>query len=78
MGGLLAVLYGVTTDDIYLSPAPLYHAAPLRFSLGMQALGCTVVVMEHFDAEQERCRKCGCWVSIKTYLKAEKCPIGKW
>jgi acyl-CoA synthetase (AMP-forming)/AMP-acid ligase II len=52
VGGLLAVLYGVTADDIYLSPAPLYHAAPLRFSLGMQALGCTVVVMEHFDAEE--------------------------
>lgn len=31
-----------------------------------------------FDKEQERCKKCGCKLAIKTYLKAEKCPIGKW
>src|SRR5690606_29540593 len=34
------------------TPAPMYHAAPLRFSMSAQALGATVVVMEHFDAEQ--------------------------
>src|SRR4029450_7886576 len=33
-------------------PAPLYHAAPLTFSVGVQALGGTVVVMERFDAAQ--------------------------
>jgi rRNA maturation endonuclease Nob1 len=31
-----------------------------------------------FDESQERCKKCGCKLAIKTYLKAEKCPIGKW
>ena len=37
---------------IYLSPAPLYHAAPqAAVSLAIQAGG-TVIVMEHFDAEQ--------------------------
>ena len=30
----------------------MYHAAPLRFCIGAQALGGTVVAMEHFDAEQ--------------------------
>jgi len=50
--GVLTMLFGATQDSIYLSPAPLYHAAPLRFSMSMQALGCTVVVMEHFDPEQ--------------------------
>jgi long-chain acyl-CoA synthetase len=45
-------LFGVTADSVYLSPAPLYHAAPLRFSMASHALGATVVVMEHFDAEQ--------------------------
>jgi long-chain acyl-CoA synthetase len=30
----------------------MYHAAPLRFSMAAQALGATVVAMEHFDAEQ--------------------------
>jgi acyl-CoA synthetase (AMP-forming)/AMP-acid ligase II len=48
---LLQLLFGATTDSIYLSPAPLYHAAPLRFCMAMHTLGCTVVVMEHFDAE---------------------------
>lgn len=31
-----------------------------------------------FDPSQERCTKCGCRMAVKTYLKAEKCPIGKW
>jgi len=44
-------LFGVTADCIYLSPAPLYHAAPLRWSMSIQRLGGTVVVMEKFDAE---------------------------
>ena len=33
-----------TTTSVYLSPAPLYHAAPLRFCMAAQALGGTVVV----------------------------------
>ena len=49
---ILDKLYGVTSDSIYLSPAPLYQAAPLRFCLGMHRMGATVVVMEHFEAEQ--------------------------
>ncbi|MFT3728993.1 MAG: acyl-CoA synthetase [Terricaulis sp.] len=39
-------------DAIYLSPAPLYHAAPLRWSMSVQRLGGTVVVLEKFDPEQ--------------------------
>src|SRR5262245_54451079 len=31
VGGLMALLFGVDADAVYLSPAPLYHAAPLRF-----------------------------------------------
>ncbi len=49
--GLVTMLYGITPESIYLSPAPLYHAAPLHYSMTTQRLGCTVVVMEHFDAE---------------------------
>ena len=52
VGGTLTMLFAATADSIYLSPAPMYHAAPLRFSIGMQAIGGTVVAMEHFDAEQ--------------------------
>lgn len=50
--GVLTMLFGVTDETIYLSPAPLYHAAPLRFCMSAQAIGATVIVMEHFDPEQ--------------------------
>ena len=36
----------------YLSPAPLYHAAPLHYCMMMGSLGGTVVVMEKFDPER--------------------------
>ena len=49
--GLVTMLYGISENSIYLSPAPLYHAAPLHYSMTSQRLGATVVVMEHFDAE---------------------------
>jgi fatty-acyl-CoA synthase len=45
-------LYGFDTETVYLSPAPLYHAAPLRFGGVVHALGGTLVIMEKFDAEQ--------------------------
>ncbi|MGC4665536.1 AMP-binding protein, partial [Escherichia coli] len=40
-----------TADGIYLSPAPLYHAAPLRWSMTAMRLGMTVVMMQHFEPE---------------------------
>ena len=49
---LVTLLFGVDESSTYLSPAPLYHAAPLRFSMAAQRLGATVVVMEHFDPEE--------------------------
>lgn len=42
--------FGFGPETVYLSPAPVYHAAPLRFSAAVQALGGTVVMMERFDA----------------------------
>jgi acyl-CoA synthetase (AMP-forming)/AMP-acid ligase II len=49
---VMTTLYGANADSIYLSPAPLYHAAPLGFSMACLRSGIQVVVMEHFDAEQ--------------------------
>ena len=49
---LCATMCGMTADSVYLSPAPLYHAAPLRFNMMCGALGGTSIVMEHFDAEE--------------------------
>jgi long-chain acyl-CoA synthetase len=43
--------YGINSEGTYLSPAPLYHAAPLRWSMTMHKIGATVVVMERFDPE---------------------------
>jgi long-chain acyl-CoA synthetase len=42
-------LYGFSADSVYLSPAPLYHAAPLRFNLVTLILGGTSVIMDRFD-----------------------------
>jgi fatty-acyl-CoA synthase len=50
--GLLASVFKVTEDSVYLSPAPIYHTAPLKWCASVQALGGTVVLMERFDAEE--------------------------
>ncbi len=49
---LQTALFGVRPDCVYLSPAPLYHSAPLRFCMGVHRGGGTVVIMERFDAEE--------------------------
>jgi long-chain acyl-CoA synthetase len=49
---LCADMCGMSSDSIYLSPAPLYHAAPLRFNMMAITLGGTSIIMESFDAEQ--------------------------
>ena len=49
---LVMMLFGMNEETVYLSTAPLYHAAPLRYSMSVQRLGGTVVVMEHFDPEE--------------------------
>lgn len=33
---------------------------------------------EFYNKQSERCGKCGCYMAIKTYLRAERCPVGKW
>ncbi len=50
-GAVVDFLFGFREDMVYLSPAPLYHAAPLRFNLAVHVKGGTTVIMEHFDAE---------------------------
>jgi acyl-CoA synthetase (AMP-forming)/AMP-acid ligase II len=48
---VLGPLYGADSDSVYLSPAPLYHAAPLGFTMTCLRQGTQVVVMEHFEPE---------------------------
>jgi fatty-acyl-CoA synthase len=45
-------LYEIDETTRYLSPAPLYHAAPLAFNLRTIRAGGTTVIMRKFDAEQ--------------------------
>jgi acyl-CoA synthetase (AMP-forming)/AMP-acid ligase II len=47
--GILQGMFGQGPADVYLSPAPLYHAAPLRFCMSYHQLGATVLVMERWD-----------------------------
>jgi acyl-CoA synthetase (AMP-forming)/AMP-acid ligase II len=51
LGMMLGALYGFAADVRYLSPAPLYHAAPLRYCMQVHVFGGTVVVMEKFEPE---------------------------
>ncbi|MFV0524037.1 MAG: AMP-binding protein [Acidimicrobiales bacterium] len=52
--------YRYGPDMTYLSPAPLYHAAPMTFSCAVHRVGGTLVVMERFDAE-------GCLAAIERH-----------
>ncbi|MCB2086226.1 MAG: acyl-CoA synthetase [Sphingomonadaceae bacterium] len=51
--GLATMGAGMPSDGsmVYLSPAPLYHAAPMGWGTCVHRLGGTVVVMEKFDPE---------------------------
>jgi long-chain acyl-CoA synthetase len=42
---------GYDDSAVYLSPAPLYHAAPLGYTTAVHRTGGTVLVMPRFDAE---------------------------
>ena len=44
-----ALAFGITPDSVYLSPAPLYHSAPITFLIQMGRIGAATVIMERFD-----------------------------
>ncbi|MBL8556374.1 MAG: acyl-CoA synthetase, partial [Phenylobacterium sp.] len=72
MGSIAQMLFGFPETPTYLSPAPLYHAAPLRWTMGVHRQGGTVVVMEKFDPEQalaliEKYR-CDCGQFVPTHF----------
>ena len=49
IAGMLTHLWHADDTSIYLSPAPLYHSAPIGFCHGIQALGGTVIMLPKFD-----------------------------
>ena len=48
--GSYRTTYRTSEDSVYLSPAPLYHSAPLMSCLTIHRIGASVIVMERFDA----------------------------
>ncbi len=46
---LITDAYDVDAETVYLCPAPLYHAAPLGWTMAVQRRGGTVILMERFD-----------------------------
>jgi long-chain acyl-CoA synthetase len=48
---LLTRGFAASFDTVYLHLAPYYHAAQLKWSQSITAIGATVIMMEKFDAE---------------------------
>jgi len=47
----MGAIYGIDDTSTYLSPAPLYHSAPLQFNIALTRFGSTSIIMEQFDPE---------------------------
>ena len=50
--GMMTTVWGMDENAVYLSPAPLYHSAPLFYCMSTMRLGGTAIVMEQFDPEE--------------------------
>lgn len=44
--------YGMDQSSVYLSPAPLYHAAGVNYTMAVNRVGAASVIMGRFDAEE--------------------------
>ena len=63
----VSALFGFRPGMTYLNPAPLYHSAPAASVSAALRLGCTVVVMEHFDAQQ--------WLALVERYRVTNCQM---
>ncbi|WP_297595318.1 acyl-CoA synthetase [Mycobacterium sp.] len=43
--------YGMSPSSVYLSPAPLYHAAGVNYTMAANRVGAASIIMKRFDAE---------------------------
>lgn len=43
--------YAMTPSSVYLSPAPLYHAAGVNYTMAVHRVGAAAILMRRFDAE---------------------------
>jgi acyl-CoA synthetase (AMP-forming)/AMP-acid ligase II len=60
-------MFGFREGMTYLSPAPLYHSAPQASVSAALRMGCTVIVMEHFDPEQ--------WLALVERYRVTHCQM---
>ena len=60
-------MFGFREGMTYLSPAPLYHSAPQASVSAALRLGCTVIVMEHFDPER--------WLDLVQRYRVTHCQM---
>src|ERR1700683_264757 len=60
-------MFGFRDGMTYLNPAPLYHSAPQASVSASVRMGCTTVVMEHFDAEQ--------WLALVDRYQVTNCQM---
>jgi long-chain acyl-CoA synthetase len=63
----LIQIFGLNERTRYLSPAPLYHAAPLRYTLAVSAAGGTSVILPKFDAS-----------TALEVLESESITVSQW
>ena len=52
--------------------------APIRTKAEQESLLTICRGCEHFAADLQRCRQCGCAMPLKVRLDTEHCPLGKW
>src|SRR3984885_10682386 len=43
--------YGMSPANVYLSPAPMYHAAGVNYTMAVNRVGAAAIIMPKFDAE---------------------------
>jgi long-chain acyl-CoA synthetase len=60
-------MFGFGDGMTYLNPAPLYHSAPQASVSASLRMGCTTVVMEHFDPEQ--------WLALVERYQVTNCQM---
>ncbi len=60
-------MFGFREGMTYLNPAPLYHSAPQASVSASLRMGCTNVIMEHFDAAR--------WLALVEKYKVTNCQM---
>jgi long-chain acyl-CoA synthetase len=60
-------MFGFRDGMTYLNPAPLYHSAPQASVSASLRMGCTTVVMEHFEPEQ--------WLALVGRYQVTNCQM---